>query len=205
MNTIEEETELYHLKEYAESLDNLALSKSLEKFPNKNPKHAAIALTKILKYSHEHFIIFDDNLHGDIVNNIEVVSFIDTLKRFLRRGGTVVFVIREGESDKDDKSLITFLKTLTELYPTRMKIKKASDDFIAEMEKKKGKDINMAIGDNTMYRIETGKKDSDKNTNTRQAEVCFNNKEVVDELSSVFNAHISKLNDYFKKQERSEK
>lgn len=201
MNTINKDTELSNLIKYDDCLEVLAISKSSVNFPNKDPKHAAIALTKILKYSQDNFIIFDDNLSGDIVKNKEVVFFEDALKRFLRRGGKVVFIIRETQSDTDDKELIALLKSLTEIHPKTMIIKKASDDFISKMEEKKGEDVNMAIGDNSMYRIETG----NRNDKTREAKVCFNNEKVVSELLIVFNTYINTLDDYFNSNSISKK
>jgi hypothetical protein len=196
MNTTNKDIELSNLIRYDESLANLAVNKSPVKFPNKDPKHAAIALVNILKYSHKDFIIFDDNLEGDIVKNTEVVSFKDALKRFLRKGGKAIFVIHEKESEKDDIELIAFLKSLTEVYPETMIIKKASADFISEMEKKNGEDVNTAIGDNRMYRIEKG----NRNNKTREATVCFNDEKVVKELLIVFNTYINSFDDYFIKQ-----
>ncbi len=190
-----ENSELESLKAYSKALDNLACNKSKDTFPNKNHKHASVALCKILKYSKNDFIIFDDDLKGDIVNHQEVVSFKDSLIEFISRGGKVKIVISDKYDDEDDKNLKDFLKLLIEIFPDNVELKIASTEFKASMRKIYNEKINFAIGDNNKFRLELFGNNSVDNK-TRKAVGSFNNEAVTNKLLSVFSSNYSSCLDY---------
>jgi len=167
--------ELKQLSAYSDALDNLAKNNSNDTFPNKDHKHASIVLSKILKYSKSTFILFDDDLKGDIVKNDQVVSFRDSLIEFISRGGSLKIVISD-ENDDDDASLKSFLKTLVELFSEQVELKLASSEFKESMKKIYGEKINFAVGDTNKYRLEKyGDNSVDKKTGT--AIGSFNNEQ----------------------------
>ena len=187
--------ELEKLKEYSKALDNLAKNSSKDKFPNKDHKHAAIALSKVLKYSNESFILFDDNLNGDVVKFNEVESFKKSLLDFISRNGKVKIVISD-KNKKDNFELKLFLEVVSELYPNLVFIKIASKKFKSEMRKIYNEKINFAIGDDNKYRLEKfGENHVDDKT--RSAEGSFNNYDVVEELKNVFEYNFGNCENYF--------
>ena len=173
------------LKEYSEDLDNLARSKSTDTFPNKDHQHASIAISKILKYSKDSFVLFDDDLKGDVVNNDAIVSFRNSIIEFISRGGNVKIVISD-KNDTDDIELRLFLEVLVEVFPEQVELKIATRQFKESMRSIFGEKINFAVGDNNKYRLELfGETPLD--LKTRKAKGSFNDEEIVSELLSVFN------------------
>ena len=75
-----------------------------------------------------------------------------------------------------------------------MRIKIANDDFKNEIKNKYVTNINFAIGDSRMYRLEKYEKPEDKD---RSAVVCFNDVNKSKELLSVFNKNFDKCDNYF--------
>jgi len=182
--------DIKRLKEYSEDLDNLARSESTDTFPNKNHQHASIAISKILKYSKKSFVLFDDDLQGDVVNNEAVVSFRDSIIEFISRGGNVKIVISD-KNDIDDVKLRVFLEVLVELFPEQVELKIATSKFKKSMKSIYGEKINFAIGDNNKYRLEMfGENPTD--LKTRKAKGSFNDEKLVYELLNTFNDNYSK-------------
>ncbi len=192
-----EEKKMKGLKAYAQALDYLAKNKSTDTFPNKDHQHAAIAISKILKYSKNSFVIFDDDLKGDITNHTEVVSFRDDLIEYISRGGNVRIVVSD-KDPSDDKDLKMFLEILSELYPEQVKIKLASPSFKKKMKSLYDEKINFAVGDKNKYRLErfgnypTSEKD-------RKANGSFNDQEsIAQHLLENFNLEFNSCENYFK-------
>lgn len=188
--------DISHLIKYASTLENLARHNCSDTFPNKNHEHASIVLSKILKYSKKDFILFDDDLKGDIVKHDEVVSFKDSLISFVTRGGNLKIAISDRNPD-DDVKLTSLLKKIQELYPKRVSIKLATSEFKNAMKEIYNEKINFAIGDKNKFRLELFGNTSVDNK-TREAKGSFNNEKVVDELLKVFNNHYAECEeDYF--------
>tara|TARA_R110002050_G_scaffold4573_5_gene22187 strand:- start:1952 stop:2527 length:576 start_codon:yes stop_codon:yes gene_type:complete len=177
------------LIEYSNALDNLARIKSTDIFPNKNHQHAAIVLSKMLKYSKNSFVLFDDDLKGDIVKHDEIESFRDSVIDFISRGGNLKVVISDKSPD-DDPSLKNFLNLLIKVFPNQVELKLATSEFKSSMRKIFNEKINFAIGDNNKYRLELfGNNATD--SRTRAARGSFNNKEVSSKLLEAFNSKYS--------------
>jgi len=187
--------EIEQLKRYSALLDNLARHNSSDTFPNKDHKHASIALSKILKYSKKDFILFDDDLKGDIVNNDAVESFKDSLLDFISRDGKVKIVLSD-KNQNDDRELVSFIEIIQDFYPKQVQVKLAAPEFKSAMKEIYKEKINFAIGDQNKYRLEKfGEKPVDNKT--REANGSFNNQSVVEQLLNVFNAHYEGCSDYF--------
>lgn len=187
--------ELAILKEYAKRLDNLARYKSKQTYTNKDHKHAAIALSTILRHSEEEIVIFDDNLNGDIVNHEEVLSFKKSLIEFLSKGGRLRMAISD-KCKNDDESFILFLEALEKVFFQNVEIKLANVQFKAEMKKIYGEKINAAIGDGFMYRLELYGEEKPENKN-RNAIISFNDEEVSQKLLFIFNNNFNNCDKYF--------
>ena len=186
--------ELAQLFEYENNLEILAKNSSRDTFDNRDHKHASIVLGKILKYSTSEFILFDDDLKGDIVNNDQVVSFKSSLIDFIARGGKIRMVISH-ELKEDDEELKYFLINLSELYSSQFQIKLASIEFKKAMKAEFGEKINFAVGDSKMYRLEKyGHLSSE--TRTREAQGSFNDQGISSSLTQVFNAKYEGCHNY---------
>lgn len=189
--------DINQLIKYSSDLENLAKHNSSDIFPNKDHKHASIVLSKILQHSKNDFILFDDDLKGDIVKHNEVESFKDSLSSFVNRGGNLKFAISD-RNPNDDVGLTSFLETIQELFPKHVSIKLATPKFKNAMKEIYNEKINFAIGDKNKFRLELFGNTS-VDSKTREAKGSFNNEKVVDELLKVFNAHYSDCKeDYFK-------
>lgn len=178
------------LKEYSEDLDSLARNKNTDTFPNKDHEHASIAISKILKYSKSSFILFDDDLRGDVLNNDVVVSFRNSIIEFISRGGSVKIVISD-KNDTDDIKLKLFLEVLVELFPKQVELKIATKEFKQSMKSIFDEKINFAIGDNNKYRLEMFG-ENPLGLKTRKAKGSFNDEKLVSKLLDVFNNNYNK-------------
>jgi hypothetical protein len=176
------ERELSRLIAYAEALDNLAKNKSTDTFPNKDHHHAAIAISKILKYSNYDFILFDDDLKGDIVNKDSVVSFRDSVIDFIRRGGNLKVVVSD-KNDTDDLNLRYFFEALRELFKNQVELKLATPEFKSQMKTVYKEKINFCVGDADKYRLELFDNIEKK---TRKAKGSFNDPKIAGELLKQF-------------------
>ena len=107
--------ELIALQNYAKRLELFAVLKSEKPYSNKNHEHAAIALSTILKHARNEFVIFDDNLHGDIAKHEEVLSFKDSVIAFLSGGGKLRIVIGD-KFDDDSIEFKRFLRVLLDVF-----------------------------------------------------------------------------------------
>ncbi len=191
--------DIEQLRRYSSALDNLAKHNSSDIFPNRDHRHASIVLSKILKYSKKDFILFDDDLKGDIVKYDEVESFKDSLIGFVSRGGTVKIVLSD-RNQNDDKGLTDFIKLIQQLFSGQVYIKLASSNFKEAMKKIYNEKINFAIGDKNKFRLELFG-DAPIDDKTRKANGSFNNEKVVEELAKVFNANYPDCkDDYFQKE-----
>ncbi len=189
------DSEIRKLKQYSEALDGLAKNNSTDIFPNRDSEHAAIAIAKILKYSNEKVIVFDDDLKGDIVNNSTVESFRSSVIDFLSRKGKLQVVISD-KSPYDDEELRLFLEVLIDVFPQQVSVKLASSSFKTSMKEIYGEKINFVIGDTNKFRLEKYG-NNNPNNKTREAKGSFNNKEITNKLLSIFNTNYSSCKDYF--------
>ena len=182
------------LKAYSKSLDVLAKTKSKDIFPNQDYQHAAIVLSKILEYSDMKFLLYDDDLKGDIVNNQDVVSFKHSVIEFISKGGKLSFVI-DKKTDNDDPLLVRFLALLKKAFPNQVKIKLASIAFKESFFKLFNGHVNFAVGDKNKFRIEY--LDNCLQERTANAICSFNNEEVSTIISEHFYRNIHSCNEYF--------
>lgn len=175
------------LIKYSSDLENLAKHNSSDIFPNRDHKHASIVLSKILQHSKNDFILFDDDLKGDIVKHDEVESFKDSLISFVNRGGNLKFALSDRNLNNDE-GLTSFLETIQELFPKQVSIKLATPKFKNAMKEIYNEKINFAIGDKNKFRLELFGNSSVDNK-TRKANGSFNNEKVVYEILKNFNTH----------------
>ncbi|WP_406683334.1 hypothetical protein N1F78_11635 [Seonamhaeicola sp. MEBiC1930] len=181
------EKELKTLVEYSEALDNLAKTKSTDVFRNRDHQHAAILLSKILRYSKNSFILFDDDLKGDIVKHDEVESFRNAVINFISRGGNIKIVISDKDAN-DDLAFREFLFILTELFPEQVELKLAKPEFKASMKEIFGEKVNFAVGDTNKFRLETFENNSKENK-TRKAMGSFNDELMASTLFDAFHTN----------------
>jgi len=185
-------SEIKKLNDYSKWLDILAKSNSTQVFPNKDHRHAAIAISKILKYSRNSFFLYDDNLSGDISTHNEIESLDSSLIEFISRGGKVKIVIGDKSSKGETSDFENDLSILSTVFSDQIEVKLASDQFKSQVKDIYGNHINFTIGDNNKFRLEhidTERKAS--------AECSFNNREIVREISSVFNSVYNTCLPYF--------
>lgn len=167
------------LSEYSNALDNLAKNKCTDIFPNKDRRHAAIAIDKILRYSKENIVIFDDNLQEYFMNNGQIDSFRSSVIDFVSRHGKIKILI----SNKDDnKELILFFDTLTELFPQQVFVKIITPEFMHSIKTIDNEKINFIVGDETKFRFEK----NDIEDKIVEAKASFNNQKTSTKLLNVF-------------------
>lgn len=169
------------LKIYSETLENLARSKSSEIFSNKDDKHASIAIQKLLKYTKEKFILYDDDLKGDIFTDENSGNISTTLINFIAKGGEFTIILKE-KIDKISKFGNT-LRLLNKFFSSQVKVLIASDNFKNDLKEKfEGCELNFAVGDKDMFRLE-----KHEGNLLREAKVSFNNKYYPNKILGVFN------------------
>lgn len=195
MKDIMENNTSEKLRAYAEALDTLAKTKSKDIFPNKNHQHAVIAISTILKYSRHTFILFDDNLSGDISKYDEVISFQDSIIEFISRGGIIKIVIKDKyEEEKISTKLLNFLKLIIEIFPKQVELKLASKKFNESMKSLFNVDVNFAVGDKNKYRLEL--KGNSEEHSKREATGSFNNEEQAMEIINAFESVYDSCENY---------
>lgn len=172
------------IEDYKNSVQKLAELKSSHVFQNSNLNHAAIVIATMLEHSFKEFIIYDDNLSGDIADKNEQVYA--NLGKFIERGGRLRVVV-DSVQDKSNR-VYKLLEEMHGLYPTRVDLKYASKEFVEAVKNlrinnQSDREINFACGDETSFRLETlrGK---------REAYCSFNKPEVAKVLGNVFNKYI---------------
>lgn len=165
---------------FKEAIRNLAELKSNFMFNNSNPDHAALVLTTMLEYSHKEFVIYDDNLSGDLANREN--DFYYQLEGFVERNGRLKIVVDEVK-DKESR-IYQALVEMHKEHPERVSLRLASKDFQASVHELlihgvKHKDLNFACGDSTSFRLEADRGE-------RKALCSFNRPDVASVLVSTF-------------------
>ena len=177
-----------NLENYKKSVEILALTESKLVFKNSYHSHANIVLTNIIKYSKKSICIYDDNLSGDIANIDK--QFITELIETIRNKETVLKICVKDNCQFNNFQ--TEIVNLSKSYPDKIYIKIASQEFRESIVKSFESDINFAIGDDKMFRLEYG----DIEANERKAFCSFNNEEYPSKLSKIFNTYFEKLNPF---------
>lgn len=178
---------LNNLESYKNSVEILAKSESNLIFKNSNHQHANIVLTNIIKYSKKTLCIYDDNLSGDIADMDP--NFITELTELIKNKGTILKICIK-EICKNNNKFQTQVIDFSRKYPGKVKIKIASRQFRDEIIRNFESDLNFAIGDEKMFRLEYG----DPTLSERKAICSFNNEEYSVKLSSIFNKYFENLN-----------
>lgn len=187
---------LEELKEYSSHLEFLANSNSEFVFPNKDDKHAAIAISKILKYSKNDFILFDNDLSGDVTKNEQVESFEKSLFGFISRYGNVRIVVEKKYNKEETSKLEDLLLNLSEIFPEQIEVRHASPEFKSKIKEIYNENISFVVGDNNKFRLELQGKD-DNCEITREATCSFNNRKLPKKINGVFNSHYKSCEAYF--------
>jgi hypothetical protein len=173
------------LENYKKSVEILAFSESNLVFKNSNHFHANIVLTNIVKNSKKNICIYDDDLSGDIalLDN----QFITELTEFIKRKETVLKIcIKEHcTSNNFQNQLLNIAKS----NPNKVFIKLANKAFKDEIIKEFDSDLNFAIGDVKMFRLEYGNSKIEE----RKAFCSFNNEEYPAKINRIFDNHFENL------------
>jgi hypothetical protein len=178
-----------NLENYKKSVEILALTESNLVFKNSNQYHANIVLTNIFKNSKKIIRIYDDNLSGDIADLDN--QFMTELVEFTKNKDTVLKICI-----KEHCQINTFqtqIVNLSKSNPNKVYIKIASQEFRDSIANNFDSDLNFAIGDEKMFRLEYG----DTEAKERKAFCSFNNEEYPIKLSRVFNNYFESLNPLF--------
>ncbi|MDD7887873.1 hypothetical protein [Flavivirga sp. 57AJ16] len=192
-----EKKKIEELEEYSRDLEFLAKNNSEVIFPNRDHKHAAIAMSKILKYSKNDFILFDNDLSGDVTQNEQVESFREALFEFIGRNGSIRIVAGKKYNNGETSELENYLSNLTQIFPERIEVKHASLEFKSKIKEIYNENISFVVGDNNKFRLELQGND-DNCEITREATCSFNNKRLPEKINSVFNSNYSSCTPYFK-------
>ncbi len=172
-----------NINRYKNVVERLAESKSNFIFPNSSHQHAAIVLENMIRYCDDEFRIFDIDLSGDITRYAP--DFIQTIEDGARKKKIFKFVIVD--NSHRDTDICAKLATLSELFPDRVFVRLASEDFKKRMESvpkdvkldeisiirldatTQPRQVNFAVGDKRSFRLEF------LNNNERKAFCSFNN------------------------------
>lgn len=179
-----------NLETYKIGVENLAATNSKFLFSNSQPDHAAIVLTTMLKHSSKEFLIYDDNLSGDIIKN-DNEDFFNSLKQYVSDGK--VFKIAIKRIDDDDCKLHHTLTHLKREYPNSVFAKYADTNYSEKIDKLFGEPIYFAVGDGKSIRIENAIGQAEPLP--RKAICSFNKTDFGDKLKEVFDNGFENLND----------
>lgn len=168
------------------AVSNLARSKSDFIFNNSNPDHASVVIAKMLEVAESEFIIYDDDLSGDLANRNE--ELYDNLAQFVRKKGKLRVVV-DNVSDSSNR-IYKFISDLHGQYPENVSLRKSSEEFrkgINALTKEiypNESEINFACGDRVSFRVETVK-------NQRKALCSFNRPSIANHFWQRFDLNYS--------------
>jgi hypothetical protein len=171
--TLGSKTDMSSLIEYRNNVESLAEMKSDLVFRNKSATHAAIVLENIFSSSNEVVRILSNRISKDVSNQFP--TYCDAVEKFLMEGG-VIKVIHYDDLDLESDIVKLLMEYKTKL-PSQVLIKSAEQKVLLDFAD--GDEIHYSVGDDNSYRVEV-------DTKTREAFVCFNDKEVARELINVF-------------------
>lgn len=162
-----------NIAEYQEALNVLAKNKSDLLFSNSSPGHAAAVIETMFDNSTKSFRIYDDNLSGDLAE-MRVESFYKSIENFVSRGEFLTVVVDKIESKQN--TIYKTLMNLKETYPSKVKIAKSSEQFRKAITNVFKQTVNIAIGDDSSFRIEQIIDGVD--APSRKAVVSFNKEDI---------------------------
>lgn len=181
------------LEKYEAAIDLLAQAKSDRIFQNDNVSHAAIVIKKILEFSKTEVAIFDDDLSGDVSDKSN--DFLNVLRHSVTKEQKILRIAVKQRRKHLDSNIARTLRELIKLYPDRVQVKLASQEFlnvINETVEKIGikEHINFAVGDNDSFRLEFP-------AGERKAFCSFQNEFFSSALLSIFEKKFNDCEDYF--------
>lgn len=177
-----------NLENYKKSVEILALTESNLVFKNSNHYHANIVLVNIIKGSKNNICIYDDNLSGDIadIDNQFVTELTESVRN---KEIKLKICVKERHPENNFQ---TQLINLSKSNPDKVFIRIANEEFRDSIISNFESDLNFAIGDEKMFRLEYG----DSVANERKAFCSFNNEDYSTRLSKVFNRYFDTLTLY---------
>lgn len=177
------------LEGYIEAVKQLAELNSDFMFNNSSPKHAAIVLSVMMENAGKEFLIYDDNLKGDL--EMEYKGFLPSLIKYVRKDGVLKIVI--DDNALQDSDIYKTLKELKGSNPKNVFVKVANKEFTNVIQSRFGQSVNFAVTDNS-FRLE----ESDiKGTAKRKAICSFNNSKISGKLRKVFEDQFDYCPDFF--------
>lgn len=179
----ESESNFPSIKEYREAVAYFAEFRKADIIHNLGNEHAGIIFTNLFNQSHDQLRIVAGSLTSQISQTDEYLS---ALKGFLSKEDTKLYIILDSIIDhsgnKNNSELENFkssrLSELLKDFQNKVKITLSSKRFYINIDNKP-KPIHFAVGDDSMYRLETDIKQ-------RQAECSFNDPTFAKILSDSF-------------------
>ena len=181
------------LQAYSIAIKGLAENKSPLPYANKNHKHASVVISTIFDHTQNDIVFYEDGFNGNISDNNDIQCLEKSLVSFLSRGGKLTMVLRE--TSENISQFGKKVKSLKELRPEQLIVKKSTEEFEKYIKDKKG-DIFFIVGDKKMYRIEDNIKDA-QNNRIGSAYGSFNQPKTAEELYAIFMEKLAPCKDYF--------
>lgn len=173
------------LQEFREAVAGLAESKSDFVFRNDDHEHAAIVISNMLKVANKSFVIYDDDLSGDIAEKSKDGELYDCLTDFVNRGGLLRIVV--DEVSNTENNIYQHIANLKQQHSDNVFLSKSNDELRSKVNKFAADsrftdtEINFASGDSCSFRLETVK-------NERKAICSFNKPDIASHLTSIFDS-----------------
>jgi len=177
-----------NLKEYIKSVRRLADSESDFVFNNSNHEHASIVLTVMMEKAQDEFLIYDNDLSGDVADRYE--GFYPAIKDFADRG-TLKVVIEDGS--QEHSKIYAILKELNAKYPARVQVKKSSNTFKTSINAIYETPLNFAVADSKAIRLEKVNKEQ----SVRKAICSFYRPKEASALKKKFDLEFEKCENVF--------
>ncbi|GAB6120993.1 hypothetical protein [Dysgonomonas termitidis] len=183
MNKASGSTVFPTIEKYKEAVKYFAEFRKKEVIHNLGDEHAGIIFTNLFEQSNGQLRIVAGSLTSRISQTDEYLS---ALKGFLSKKDTKLYImldsIMDHSGNKNNSELDNFkssrLSELLKGFQNKVEIILSSKRFYIKIDDKP-KPIHFAVGDDSMYRLETDIKQ-------RQAECCFNDSTFAKILSDSF-------------------
>lgn len=153
---------------YENYIEGLAINEKNHLFFNSGKDHAIIVLSQIFSQAKNYVKLYSGNLNGGISSSDK---YIKAVSGFLNRGGKLEILLEQFDSAKEP--------VIFELLKGSNNVSVKSHSCTLSSSSNQFKSIHFCIADGRMYRLEN---DTEKFT----AQGNFNDKNVVQELESIF-------------------
>lgn len=125
-----ENTEVMDIETFRKNVELFAENKKSFIFSNPGIEHAAVVLCAMARHAEKSFMVYDENLEGDITQG---TNFYEELDLFIKRGGVFSIITKSHPVNNDSKKKILDLKanygSLVEIcYIDQEKVKKGGFD-----------------------------------------------------------------------------